>query len=257
VPADVAGSIDWVKGFFPDDLPDLDADAVICRHTLEHIAPVGDFMREVRRAIGDRRDTVVLFELPGTLHVLRDTWFWDTYFEHCSYFTAGSLARLFRATGFEVLEVRPVYGDQYVVIEARPTDVPAPGEPFALEDDLAAIAAGTQQFAAEYDQVVQRWGARVRQVADQGGRTVIWGSGSKGVAFLAALGEDAGLVAAAVDINPFKHGRFMAGSGHRIVAPKELFDLRPDLVIAMNDAYVEEIRRDLDDLGLDARLEAL
>ena len=105
--------------------------------------------------------------------------------------------------------------------------------------------------------MVQRWGARVRQVADQGGRTVIWGSGSKGVAFLAALGDDAGLVAAAVDINPFKHGRFMAGSGHRIVAPKELFDLRPDLVIAMNDAYVEEIRRDLDDLGLDARLEAL
>lgn len=257
VPADVAGRIDWVKGFFPDDLPELDADAVICRHTLEHIAPVGDFMRQVRRAIGDRRDTAVLFELPGTLHVLRDTWFWDTYYEHCSYFTAGSLARLFRATGFEVLDVRPVYGDQYVVIEARPADVPAPGEPFPLEDDIAAVGAAAKAFAAAYDQVVRGWGERVRAVAAEGGRTVIWGSGSKGVAFLAALGDDAGLVVSAVDINPFKHGRFMAGTGHRIIAPKELLDLQPQLVIAMNDAYVDEIRRDLDDLGLSARLEAV
>jgi hypothetical protein len=49
----------------------------------------------------------------------------------------------------------------------------------------------------------------------------------------------------------------MAGTGHRIVAPKELVDLRPDLVIAMNSAYLGEIGRDLDDLGLAPALEAV
>ena len=104
---------------------------------------------------------------------------------------------------------------------------------------------------------MRRWGDRVREVTGRGGRTVIWGSGSKGVAFLAALGDDAAGVSAAVDINPFKHGRFMAGTGHRIIAPKELVDLRPELVIAMNSAYLGEIRRDLDDLGLAPDLEAV
>ena len=61
----------------------------------------------VRRAIGDRPDTVVLFELPDVKRVLDEVAFWDVYYEHCSYFSLGSLARLFRRSGFEVLTSRP------------------------------------------------------------------------------------------------------------------------------------------------------
>lgn len=257
VPDDVADRVEWLRGFFPGDLPELVADAVVCRHTLEHIGPVRTFMEDVRTAIGSRRDTVVLFELPGTRHVLDEAWFWDTYYEHCSYFTAGSLARLMRLTGFEVLAVRPAYDGQYLLVEARPSHVPAPGEPLPIEDDLDAIARGADHFAASYTEVVDRWRRRIREVAQGGGRTVIWGSGSKGVAFLAALGDDARHVSVVVDINPFKHGRWMAGTGHRIVAPKELVDLRPHLVVAMNSTYLAEIGSDLDDLGVATELEGL
>ena len=44
---------------------------------------------------------MVFFELPDTERVLTEAAFWDIYYEHCSYFTPGSLARLFRRTGFE------------------------------------------------------------------------------------------------------------------------------------------------------------
>lgn len=257
VAGDVAERVAWVQGFFPRDLPSIEADALVCRHTLEHVGPVREFMTGVRVALRDRRDTVVLFELPGTLHVLDEAWFWDTYYEHCSYFTAGSLARLFRATGFEVLDLRAAYDGQYVLIEARPSDVPAVGAPLALEDDLQRVERGVDHFAGSYDRVVEQWRGRVRAAAEDGASVVIWGSGSKGVAFLAALGEDARHVSAAVDINPYKHGRWMAGTGHRIVAPKELLDLRPSLVIAMNATYLAEIGRDLNDLGLDVTLESV
>ncbi len=257
IDTELADRLTWVPGFFPRDWPDLDADAVICRHTLEHIAPVGEFMRQVRTAIGDRTDTVVLFELPDVLRVLKEGAFWDVYYEHCSYFSAGSLARLFRATGFEVLDLSLGYDDQYLLIEARPSTVPAPGEPLALEDDLDALRGGVATFAAAYDSVIARWAAEIDAVTRGGGRTVIWGSGSKGVAFLAALGARAADVDAAVDINPYKHGKFMAGSGHRIVAPEELVGCPPNLVIAMSPTYRSEIAADLVRLGVDARLEVL
>ena len=36
-----------------------------------------------------------------------------------------------------------------------------------------------------------------------------------------------------VDINPHKHGQFLAGSGHEIVSPEFLREYKPDSVIAI------------------------
>jgi hypothetical protein len=85
---------------------------------------------------------------------------------------------------------------------------------------------------------------------------VLWGSGSKAVGYLTTLGlKDE--IAAVVDINPHKHGRYLAGTGHEIVAPEALGHLRPDVVVVMNPIYVEEIRDDLQRRGLSPELTAL
>ena len=82
---------------------------------------------------------------------------------------------------------------------------------------------------------------------------VIWGAGSKGVAFLTTLGVgDA--VECAVDINPHKHGHYMPGTGHEVVAPESMQEDRPDVVIVMNEIYKEEIRQQLGGLGLEPEI---
>lgn len=257
---DVTDRLDWVRGFFPDDLLDLSgADAVVCRHTLEHIGPVADFLADLRRAIGDRRDTAVLFELPDTLRVLREGAFWDTYYEHCSYFTAGSLVRLFRRCGFDVLDVSYAYDGQYLVLEARPADIPAP-EPdrrLPLEDDLAAVEEAVSHFRSTHQQMTRRWRSVVRKVSTDGGTVALWGGGSKAVAFLAALGDDAAAVGAVVDINPHKTGKYIAGAGHRVIEPVELKQMDPTLVVVMNPVYVDEIGAQLASMGLHPTIEAL
>lgn len=244
----------WIRGLFPESLPAIDADAVVCRHTLEHIAPVGDWLRSIRAAIGPRTGTVVLFELPDVLRVLREGAFWDVYYEHCSYFSPGSLAALFRRCGFEPLDVRRTYDDQYLVIEARPAAGDPPDAAAADRDDVLAAA---DAFVARMDESIAHWRDRVRKVAENGGRVLLWGASSKAVAFLATLGDDARHVAAAVDINPYKQDRHLAGSGHRVVAPDAVPGLAPDLVVAMNPTYAAEIGRDLDARGVRTVLETL
>ena len=71
---------------------------------------------------------------PTGANVLGDLAFWDVYYEHCSTFTHGSLARLFRQEGFDVTDLWTDYDDQYLVIAATPTEQPT--EPsLPAEDD--------------------------------------------------------------------------------------------------------------------------
>jgi len=254
IPDDVP--VTWIQGLFPQDLPQLSADAVVCRHTLEHIAPVREFLTSIRDAITDPDRTVILFEVPDVQRVLDEVAFWDVYYEHSSYFSAGSVGRLFRAAGFEVLDIERAYSDQTLLVEARVgSSGTAPALP--IEEEPADLAAAAARFTTEYQRTVTHWRDRIRSVSATGGATVLWGGGSKGVAFLAALGPAAALVDGVVDINPFKQNQYMAGTGHLVLAPKDLVDLEPALVIVMNTAYRDEIGQELAGLGLTPIVEAL
>lgn len=252
-----ADRLTWIQDLYSERYGFLAADAIVCRHTLEHIQPVADFLRTIRRAIGRQYDTVVLFELPDVMRVLREVAFWDVYYEHCSYFSAGSLARLFRATGFEILELRLDYDDQYLIVEARPVpERQGSGEPLPIEETVAELEAAVDGFELGYRDTVERWHAELQAVSEAGGRAVIWGAGSKGVAYLTALAR-CGAIEFAVDINPYKHGMYMAGTGQRIVSPVFLKDYEPDLVVVMNPVYVDEIAESLRSLDLEPRLVAV
>lgn len=242
--------ITWIPDFYDERWSHLSADAIVCRHTLEHLSPVGDFLRMLRENLGDRHETVLLFELPDVARVLEEAAFWDVYYEHCSYFSAGSLARLFRRSGFEVCDLSLAYDDQYLLIEARPGRLGAATTArFEIEDDLERLRAGVATFTRAVTDTVSRWRDEIEAVTSDGGRVVLWGGGSKAVAFLTELGSDAP-IAGVVDINPHKQGRYIAGSGQRVLAPEDLRALAPDLVIAMNPIYRDEIRASLDGLGL-------
>ncbi|MEM9748803.1 MAG: SAM-dependent methyltransferase, partial [Actinomycetota bacterium] len=91
---------------------------------------------------------------------------------------------------------------------------------------------------------VAEWRRRLQESHAAGRTTVLWGGGSKAVAFLTTLGVG-DEIAAAVDINPRKHGTYLGGTGHQVIGPDDLVDLQPDEVIVMNPIYTDEIAADL------------
>lgn len=237
-----------IPEFFTEPAPELSGDLICCRHTLEHIQPVGEFVALVRKSAEQTVGSLVFFEVPDTLRILQEGAFWDVYYEHCSYFTLGSLGRLFRASGFDLTSLRTGYGDQYLLLEAKLPDA-EPSKAFLGEDDLQDVRSGVRSFVETTQSAIRSWDRRLSEAAAAGKKVVIWGASSKGVAFLTSL--DAGpSVKYAVDINPYKQGRFMPGAGQEIVGPAFLQEYAPDLVIVMNSIYLEEIRADLAKLGL-------
>lgn len=244
------GRVKYIADQYGRQYADLPADFVCCRHTLEHIPRTRDFVRMLRQALGGHREVVVGFELPDTWRILKEGAFWDVYYEHCSYFTAGSLARLFRGGGFDLLHLERDYADQYLVIGARP-GVGA-NDPRMIEEPADQIVSAAMNFGRLVDEKCQMWRRRFEQW--DGRRIILWGSGSKGVGFLTTIGLDDEKVPCVVDINPKKQGKFMAGTGQRIIAPAELAGYQPHVVIVMNPIYEKEIRAELNRRGVDAQL---
>lgn len=255
VPGRVPSTADvrFIKDVYSERYEYLKGDFIVCKMTLEHIRPVFEFVSMVRRSIGQKKNAVVFFQIPNAEYVFRDIAFWDIYYEHCSYFTKQSLTHLFSTSGFTVLDVATEYNEQYLTIEARPGN----GIPRSAANDVEATRLLIRRFGQEYPKRMAAWRELVERIRRDRTRAVIWGAGSKGVAFLTALNVTTDVMPYAVDINPNKRGTFMAGTGQEIVTPDFLTDYRPDLVIAMNPIYKEEIQHDLTRRGIGAKLVTL
>lgn len=231
---------------------DEDPDLIVCRHTLEHVPEVGRFMADITRATRGKPGCKVMFETPDAARVLAEGAFWDIYHEHCSYFTIGSHARLFRRAGLDVEHSYLAYAGQYIIQYAHPGS----GDPLPEEQDLEDVLALADAFPAKVADMRAHWTTLVKTANAEGKVVALWGGGSKGVAFLTTngLGPE---VRHVIDINTHKQGKYMPGTGHRVSAPETLTEAPPDLVIVMNPVYLDEIREDLRRLGLHPELVAL
>ena len=240
--------ISFIRDFYSERYACYKADFICCRFVFEHIHNPTDFLTMLRRTIGDRSNTVVYFEVPNVLSILRDLSIWDIIYEHCSYFSSESLARVFASCGFEVRDVNECYGSQFVSIEASPSKGVADsgrdrGRNSKQMTDYVA------SFAANYRGKMETWQSNLDRIWQAGRRAVVWGAGAKAVSFLNMLKiEDQ--IEYVVDINPHKQGKHIAGTGQQIVAPEFLRDYQPDVVIVMNPLYDREIRQIIRNLGL-------
>jgi SAM-dependent methyltransferase len=240
--------VDFIKDFYSEKYSGHHADFVYCRMTLEHILDTAEFVGMVRRAIGKNQDVIVFFQVPDATRILQDCAFEDIYYEHCSYFSPGSLARLFRNCGFEVLSLETGYDGQYAMIDARPV-IGGSSAILPEEEDLEQLYSLIKDFPKKFQKKLAGWRNRLDKSYTNGRWVVLWGSGSKVVTFLTTLGL-ADEIEYVVDINPHRQGHYMAGTGHKIVAPDFLKEYKPNIVIAMNAIYKKEIQKDLKNLGL-------
>ena len=250
-----AERVTLIPEYYQEHHGEADADAIVCKMTLEHIPNAEEFLTTVRRSLDGRPNTLVFFQIPEAERILEQCAFEDIYYEHCAYFTPGSLGRLFRRCGFDVVSLGKEYDDQYLTIEARPSQA-EPSAPLAIEDDLEKCRALVQSFGDRNQEMKDTWQEVVKTAKADGQTVALWGSGSKAVSFLTTLGlgDD---IDAVVDINPNRHNHYMPITCQKIIGPDDLVAVDPALVIVMNRIYVPEITEDLNKRGMHPKVMAL
>ncbi|MFC1812471.1 class I SAM-dependent methyltransferase [Thermodesulfobacteriota bacterium] len=238
---DSTSTITFVKDLYSEKYSHYIADFVCCKMTLEHIPDVTGFVETLSQMANDQ--TIVFLQIPDVMRILHDLAFWDIYYEHCSYFSSGSLARLLHRSGFGVLDLWNDYNDQYIMAG---TKIRNKG---LLPDDLKDLKHNVDYFKHNCQYHIDAW----RKTLYEDKKTVVWGGGSKGVAFLNAL-KLSNHIDYVVDIDPLKQNTFLAGTGHRIVSPDFLQADCPDRIILMNPIYKNEIEKQIRNLGLNSEI---
>lgn len=224
----------------------LAADALVCRHTLEHIQEVHGFLSLVRDWAAADPQRVVLFEIPDAERVFAERAFWDIYYEHCNYFTEQTATNAFVLAGLEVTRIARVYDDQYLIVEARARSRAEPAGALLTQADLLP---GYREFAEDVRVAIDACQAALRHLRQQQRPLILWQGAAKTVGFMSAL-HDPTVVDGAVDLSPQRQGKYLPGSGLPVYAPEELRRLSPKFVVLMNPVYLDEVRAQIAALGL-------
>ncbi|HVR80723.1 MAG TPA: class I SAM-dependent methyltransferase [Luteimonas sp.] len=200
------------------------ADAIVMRHTLEHIADPLDFLRTVRDA--NEGSGLIYIEVPCLDWILTHKAWFDIFYEHVNYFRLGDFNRMFG----NVIESGRLFGGQYLYVFADLGSLRDPGNAgLALEvsipDDLFdGIDAAALQASA-------------------GARRIVWGGAAKGVMFAHHAQRRGVTLDFAIDINPAKQSMYLAGTGLQVLSPTLGLERlgAGDDVFVMNSNYLPEI----------------
>ena len=242
---EAGGRLRFERRFYDASSGALNADAVVCRHVIEHIPDPVSLLRTVHATL--RPSAKVFFETPCVEWILSHSVIWDFFYEHCSYFSASSLTTAFESAGFAVDSVRHTFGDQYLWLEATA------GPSRQVDPRAGAIPSLARAFAAR--EAAQVGSIRRRlQALTADGPVAMWGAAAKGVTLANLADPERTLIACIVDLNPNKQGAYLPGTGHPIVPPQELpaFDVRT--AVMTNPNYLDEVAQFLSEASLDVRL---
>jgi len=218
---------------------------VTCRHTLEHVSPV-DFIRGIGNAFRahDMYDIALFVEVPDLDWILDNNAFWDFCYEHVNYFDRSTLRSCLEKGGCHTQSISEAFSSQYLWAEA----ILNPSTDSKLLADTNPDPS-TVERASQMRMNLQLAIERMREIASQR-HIVIWGMATKGVMYCIHMMHAGVEVKKCVDINQRKHGRFAPVSAQEICPPEDLDPDNPYAIVCMNPNYMEEIRAQCRDMGL-------
>ena len=233
---DLDGHIHFEKSYYGPECAVIPADVIICRHVIEHVPNPLDLLHSIRLALANSPLAKVFIETPCVEWILKKQVMWDFFYEHCSYFTAASLTTAFETAGFRVDNVRSVFGDQYLWLEAKPL---YSGDKLTISKKPGSLPDLATRFSASESELRRVLETRIEELAREGG-LAIWGAGAKGVTLANLIDPKRKWIACVVDLNPNKQGHYIPGTGHPIVGCQYLPEYGIKTAILMNPNYRQE-----------------
>ncbi len=215
------------------------ADLLLGNNVLAHVPDLNDFVRGLATLLAP--EGVITMEFPHVLRMIEGNQFDTIYHEHFSYFSLGTVRRVFEAHGLRVFDVTelPTHGGSLRVFACH-RDACGHDTVDSVERVLSAEAErsldrvdGYAGFAASVEATRTALAAFLERLESEGHTIAGYGAPAKGNTLLNYCGIGPDVLPYTVDKNPHKQDTLLPGSRIPIFTPERIFETRPDYVFIL------------------------